>query len=276
MSNSSLAPSQEIRYLWLYSTPKVTSPTAAPTATQNRTQNSWFVTADNTVSYLPNSTRMNAPESPGKTIADAITPETRGVVVVHIGGVVSPEMPEIARVCKERGVFLFEDAAHAVFTRVTAGGEERMCGTWGLCGAFSLFSNKNLTGGEGGGQGGGDVAIDAAHHALGRLGPASVQELHLVAAAQVDSTVAPGRELALDVELEVAEVRRRDQVATGLPAREHGVVDAPAWGLAWVSGLRVDERARVTDSSQRVVRIRFAPPSPAQSPRLQDATLCRP
>jgi tRNA(Ile)-lysidine synthase len=33
-----------------------------------------------------------------------------------------------------------------------------------------------------------------------------------------------------------------------------------AWGIAWVGGLRMDERARVTDSTTRVVHVEFTDP----------------
>ena len=46
----------------------------------------------------------------------------------------------------ENGLFLLEDAAHALGTR-TAGGH---VGTLGVAGAYSFFSNKNLPIGEGG------------------------------------------------------------------------------------------------------------------------------
>src|SRR5262249_17446570 len=36
-----------------------------------------------------------------------------GVLWVHIGGVVSPEFPDIVRFCREQGLFVLEDAAHA-------------------------------------------------------------------------------------------------------------------------------------------------------------------
>jgi len=81
--------------------------------------------------------------------ARKITPRTKAIMVVHYAGFPA-DMGALLALSREHDLLLLEDAAHAVFTRVTAGEEERMCGTWGLCGAFSLFSNKNLTSGEGG------------------------------------------------------------------------------------------------------------------------------
>ncbi|MBI2759803.1 MAG: DegT/DnrJ/EryC1/StrS family aminotransferase [Chloroflexi bacterium] len=75
-----------------------------------------------------------------------IGPETAGVVVVHIGGLVTPDIEEIRRVCDERGVFLFEDAAHAHGS--THGGKG--AGTFGIAGSFSFYPTKVMAAGEGG------------------------------------------------------------------------------------------------------------------------------
>src|SRR5262245_9163579 len=42
-----------------------------------------------------------------------LTSNTAGVVVVHIGGIVSRRMPEIQALADRKGIFLVEDAAHA-------------------------------------------------------------------------------------------------------------------------------------------------------------------
>jgi dTDP-4-amino-4,6-dideoxygalactose transaminase len=68
------------------------------------------------------------------------------VVVVHIGGFVSPEMPAIARLCRSRGVLLVEDAAHAL----GAGHDGRPAGSFGDAAAFSFFPTKVVTTAEGG------------------------------------------------------------------------------------------------------------------------------
>jgi dTDP-4-amino-4,6-dideoxygalactose transaminase len=68
------------------------------------------------------------------------------VVVVHIGGFVSPEMPAIARLCRSRGVLLVEDAAHAL----GAGHGGRPAGSFGDAAAFSFFPTKVVTTAEGG------------------------------------------------------------------------------------------------------------------------------
>ncbi len=75
-----------------------------------------------------------------------IGPETAGVIVVHIGGLVTPDIEEIRRVCDERGLWLFEDAAHAHGS--THGG--RGAGTFGVAGSLSFYPTKVMAGGEGG------------------------------------------------------------------------------------------------------------------------------
>jgi dTDP-4-amino-4,6-dideoxygalactose transaminase len=53
---------------------------------------------------------------------------------------------EIEELARERGWTLLEDAAHAIGSRSSG----RAVGTFGLAGAYSFFSNKNLAIGEGG------------------------------------------------------------------------------------------------------------------------------
>ena len=81
-----------------------------------------------------------------ETVEAALTPDTAGVVLVHIGGAISPDTAAIAKLCEERGIFLFEDAAHA--HGASYGG--RMAGTFGVAGAFSFYPTKVITSGEGG------------------------------------------------------------------------------------------------------------------------------
>jgi len=74
-----------------------------------------------------------------------LTSRTKAVVAVHFGGYAAP-VDELADLCAHHGVALIEDAAHT--PSAWLGG--RKLGTFGLAGAFSLFSNKVLPVGEGG------------------------------------------------------------------------------------------------------------------------------
>ena len=76
----------------------------------------------------------------------ALTPETAGVVVVHIGGGVAPDIQNIVEVCRRRGLWLVEDAAHAHGASYLG----RAAGTFGIAAAFSFYPTKVMTSGEGG------------------------------------------------------------------------------------------------------------------------------
>lgn len=75
-----------------------------------------------------------------------ITDRTAAVVLVHIGGVITPAIDEIVRICEERSIPLVEDCAHAHGCTYRG----RPAGTIGVAGAFSFFPTKVLTTGEGG------------------------------------------------------------------------------------------------------------------------------
>jgi dTDP-4-amino-4,6-dideoxygalactose transaminase len=76
-----------------------------------------------------------------------ITPRTRAVCAVHYAGYAA-SVEELAALCEERGLALIEDAAHS--PSATPVGSDRKLGGWGRAGAFSFFSNKVLSCGEGG------------------------------------------------------------------------------------------------------------------------------
>jgi dTDP-4-amino-4,6-dideoxygalactose transaminase len=75
----------------------------------------------------------------------AIGPRTKAIMNMTYGGHPA-ESAELAELAAERGLILLEDAAHGL------GGSlgERHLGTFGMAGAYSFFSNKNLPVGEGG------------------------------------------------------------------------------------------------------------------------------
>lgn len=75
-----------------------------------------------------------------------ITSNTAAVIVVHIGGIVSPRMAEIRAIAERNGIWLVEDAAHAL----GASYDGTRAGAFGVAGAFSLYPTKVVTSGEGG------------------------------------------------------------------------------------------------------------------------------
>jgi perosamine synthetase len=76
----------------------------------------------------------------------ALTPATAAVVLVHIGGLITPEIDGIRQLCDDRGVVLVEDAAHAHGSTW----QDRPAGTFGHAAAFSFYPTKVIASGEGG------------------------------------------------------------------------------------------------------------------------------
>lgn len=80
------------------------------------------------------------------TLQAALTPATAAVVLVHIGGLISPHVAELAKICADRGIALVEDAAHAH----GASYDGQFAGSFGVAAGFSFFPTKVVTCGEGG------------------------------------------------------------------------------------------------------------------------------
>jgi dTDP-4-amino-4,6-dideoxygalactose transaminase len=74
-----------------------------------------------------------------------ITPQTKAVCAVHFAGYAAG-VDRLRELCDAHGIALIEDVAHAPSATLAG----RKLGTWGLAGAFSFFSNKVLSIGEGG------------------------------------------------------------------------------------------------------------------------------
>ena len=79
-------------------------------------------------------------------VRSKITENTKAIVTVHIGGLISPHTEELRELCEEKDVYLVEDAAHAHGSMLN----NQKAGTFGIAGAFSFFSTKVMTTGEGG------------------------------------------------------------------------------------------------------------------------------
>jgi len=81
-----------------------------------------------------------------EAIEEALSPKTKGVIAVHIGGLICPEMDSIRKLCEERGLFLIEDAAHAHGSKING----KHAGSLASAGCFSFYPTKVMTTGEGG------------------------------------------------------------------------------------------------------------------------------
>jgi dTDP-4-amino-4,6-dideoxygalactose transaminase len=76
----------------------------------------------------------------------SLTPQTVGMVVVHIGGIISAQMPALVELARRKGLWLVEDAAHAHGSSFRSAG----AGAFGVAGAFSFYPTKVMTSAEGG------------------------------------------------------------------------------------------------------------------------------
>jgi len=67
-------------------------------------------------------------------------------LLTHIGGWVNPDIVEIAKLCKDKGVALIEDCAHSLGSTL----DGKHTGTFGDAGVYSLYATKTIPVGEGG------------------------------------------------------------------------------------------------------------------------------
>lgn len=76
-----------------------------------------------------------------------VTSKTKGVIFVPLAGFIPSYMEEIQKFCKQRGLFLIEDASHAQGSRHNG----KMAGAFSDAAAYSFLATKIITtGGEGG------------------------------------------------------------------------------------------------------------------------------
>src|SRR5215510_11099342 len=75
-----------------------------------------------------------------------VTDRTRGAIVVHFGGFISPDLPAFVQKMHDSGRFVIEDAAHAPGAELNG----RRAGSLADAGCFSFYPTKVITTGEGG------------------------------------------------------------------------------------------------------------------------------
>lgn len=80
-----------------------------------------------------------------KEIEKKITDKTKAILVVHMAGFPC-KMDEIMAIAKKHNLKIIEDACHGPLSEYKG----KKLGTIGDCAAFSFFSNKNISTGEGG------------------------------------------------------------------------------------------------------------------------------
>ena len=79
-------------------------------------------------------------------IEKKIRKDTVGIILVHIGGIISHEWKKIKKICSDKKIFILEDAAHAHGSKIY----NKNAGNLGMAAAFSFYPTKILTTGEGG------------------------------------------------------------------------------------------------------------------------------
>jgi len=75
-----------------------------------------------------------------------VTDKTRGAIVVHFGGFISPQLPAFVQKMRDSGRFVIEDAAHAPGAEL----DGQKAGSLADAGCFSFYPTKIMTTGEGG------------------------------------------------------------------------------------------------------------------------------
>ncbi len=78
-------------------------------------------------------------------VREAVTAKTKAVLAVHFGGTIG-DIQGLSDACREYGILLLEDAAHAHGAEWNGG----RAGSFGLASTFSFQNGKVLTAGEGG------------------------------------------------------------------------------------------------------------------------------
>ena len=81
-----------------------------------------------------------------KEIEKKITKDTVGIILVHVGGIISHEWTKIKKICSSKKIFILEDSAHAHGSKIN----NKYAGNLGIAAAFSFYPTKILTTGEGG------------------------------------------------------------------------------------------------------------------------------
>lgn len=81
-----------------------------------------------------------------ESVTKSIQKDTKAIIIVHIGGVIPPQITQIQQICKEHNLHLIEDAAHVHGSTLNG----KKAGNFGVAAAFSFYPTKVMTSGEGG------------------------------------------------------------------------------------------------------------------------------
>jgi perosamine synthetase len=81
-----------------------------------------------------------------KSIVENYDDDVAAIILVNIGGLITPEYHEISKFCKDNGLFLIEDAAHSLGSSLNGIMSGNLCDV----GCFSFYPTKIITTCEGG------------------------------------------------------------------------------------------------------------------------------
>lgn len=79
-------------------------------------------------------------------VRNKITNKTKAIIPMHYGGVVCGDIEKLRELCKEKKIYLIEDAAESFGASLN----NQKAGTFGIAGMFSFCQTKVFTTGEGG------------------------------------------------------------------------------------------------------------------------------
>lgn len=72
------------------------------------------------------------------------------IILVHTGGLITPDIYDFISFSRERSIPLVEDISHAQCSYVEVNGRRHFAGTFGDYAAFSMYATKVISAGEGG------------------------------------------------------------------------------------------------------------------------------
>jgi dTDP-4-amino-4,6-dideoxygalactose transaminase len=81
-----------------------------------------------------------------ESLKQNITNTTKGVIVTHIAGFPNPNLSAVQAICRDKGLFLIEDATHAIGATVNG----KKAGSFGDAAVYAFTPTKVITTGEGG------------------------------------------------------------------------------------------------------------------------------
>jgi len=178
------------------------------------------------------------------SVAACITPRTRAIVPVHLGGRPA-DMDAIMALAQRHDLIVIEDAAQAW----GASWQGRKAGTLGHAAGFSFQSSKNITAGEGGIILTNDAAIGALARSLGNCGrePEGLWYAHYVLGGNYRLSELHGAILRVQLQRYPAQLAHRQANAAYL---EQALSE-----MTGITTLRRD--ARVTSNAYHVLFLQY-------------------